>query len=433
MEVAGNSSNVVVDGNDASYQHVHMIEKHSRISMKRMFLPVGQGAFYLERFSAGESGRPVNVVYDCGTLSGLAHLKKIINHEFNESDVVEALFISHLHEDHINGIPFLMERCHVRRVYLPLISPVDLALMRLDFETRNRSSSTFDKLQIGDEVLMSEEFVRGMFEHSRITLFETSRRYNRDTMIFELDSFSGGIMQQGTPNQGVRDLSAEIFGGTGKEQDKAVWRYKTFCIRNEDAVNSVMRKFAATFTGEATPARIAELVKEGCKDKEIKKKIRGLYDSIKGHFNSHSLTMCSESVNANDRQKFECELDKDVAPYALPTDTASGCLYTGDFEAANLKCWNQLHSAYNDSWRNVGCVQIPHHGSPHSFNDAFLTLEAYHVISAGLGNNHHHPSRYVLWKYQRRNIVPFVVTQDPRSKISMNVSLKNTAHKICCI
>lgn len=94
-EVVENSSNVVVDGNDVCYQHVSKVEKHSCISMKRMFLPVGQGALHVERFSVGE----------------------------------------HLHEEHINGIPFLMERCHVKRVYLSLISPVVLALMRLDFET----------------------------------------------------------------------------------------------------------------------------------------------------------------------------------------------------------------------------------------------------------------------------------------------------------
>lgn len=392
--------------------------------MRRMFLPVGQGAFYLERFSADECSRTVNVVYDCGTLSGLAYLKKIIDYEFKDYHVIEALFISHLHEDHINGIPFLMEKCHVKRVYLPLLSPTDLALMRLDFETRNRSSLAFDKLLIEDEVMMSKMFVRRMLDNPRNTLREISRRYNRDTTIFELDSFSREIMQQERMGQGIKDLSAEILGDAGTEHDKVVWRYKTFCIKNEDAVNSVMRKFAATFAGDATPERIAGVVKEGCKDKEMKRKIRGLYDSIKGHFNSHSLTMCSESVNANDRQNPECGLDKDVSPYSLPPNTASGCLYTGDFDAANSKCWNQLHLAYNESWRNVGCVQVPHHGSRYSFNDAILTMEAYHVISAGLGNNHHHPSRHILGEYQRRNIVPFVVTQDPRSKIRMDVSLK---------
>ena len=150
-EVVENSSNVVVDGNDACYQHVSIGGKHSCILMKRMFLPVGQGAFYFERFSVGECGQCVNVVYDCGSLSGLKYLKKIVNYEFEKTDVIDALFISHLHKDHINGIPFLMERCHVKCVYLSLISPVDLALMRLDFETRSRPSLASDNLPIEGE------------------------------------------------------------------------------------------------------------------------------------------------------------------------------------------------------------------------------------------------------------------------------------------
>lgn len=35
--------------------------------MLRSFLPVGQGAFYLERFETND-GR-INVVYDCGSLT----------------------------------------------------------------------------------------------------------------------------------------------------------------------------------------------------------------------------------------------------------------------------------------------------------------------------------------------------------------------------
>ena len=37
-------------------------------SMDRMFLPVGQGASYRERFKSPDSGRTMNFVYDCGVL-----------------------------------------------------------------------------------------------------------------------------------------------------------------------------------------------------------------------------------------------------------------------------------------------------------------------------------------------------------------------------
>ena len=36
------------------------------VLIKRMFLPVGQGAFYCECFEDSVSGRRFNFVYDCG-------------------------------------------------------------------------------------------------------------------------------------------------------------------------------------------------------------------------------------------------------------------------------------------------------------------------------------------------------------------------------
>ena len=43
--------------------------KEKSYFMKRMFLPVGQGAFYCEKFLS--KGGKINIVYDCGTTSGM--------------------------------------------------------------------------------------------------------------------------------------------------------------------------------------------------------------------------------------------------------------------------------------------------------------------------------------------------------------------------
>ena len=90
--------------------------------------------------------------------------------------------------------------------------------------------------------------------------------------------------------------------------------------------------------------------------------------------------------------------------------------YTGDYIASDERCyWKQLKIAYGRLWGNIGCVQIPHHGSNGNFNDEFLTMSAYNVISAGFGNVYRHPSNAVLAKYRARHKFPFVVTQSQAS------------------
>ena len=104
--------------------------------MDRMFLPVGQGAFYCERFHNAEQGRNLNVVYDCGTLSGMCMLDRELNRVFAQDEIIDAVFISHLHEDHFNGLERLSKRCKIQRIYLPCMETLGLRLMQLDYITR---------------------------------------------------------------------------------------------------------------------------------------------------------------------------------------------------------------------------------------------------------------------------------------------------------
>ena len=117
--------------------------------MDRMFLPVGQGAFYCERFRA--LGRTINIVYDCGTHSGMCVLDRELGRVFNKGDIIDAVFISHLHEDHFNGLECLLKKCKVQRIYLPHMETLDLRLMQLDYVTRKRMSS--DNTNVNDGLL----------------------------------------------------------------------------------------------------------------------------------------------------------------------------------------------------------------------------------------------------------------------------------------
>ena len=78
---------------------------NTMVNFTRKFHPVGFGAFYTECHEFG--GREINVVYDCGTLKGETFIEGCIRKQFpKDKTVIDILFISHFHKDHINGVPF---------------------------------------------------------------------------------------------------------------------------------------------------------------------------------------------------------------------------------------------------------------------------------------------------------------------------------------
>lgn len=98
--------------------------------MKRKFHAVGHGAFYTEHLVCG--GQESNIVYDCGCFetakTGFSpscfklKINNAIDKEFAPGTEITALFISHFHTDHINGVEHLLERCKVKKIFIPKLS-----------------------------------------------------------------------------------------------------------------------------------------------------------------------------------------------------------------------------------------------------------------------------------------------------------------------
>ena len=98
--------------------------------MIRSFLPIGQGGFAVEQFSRNK----INIVFDCGTKTNIGKVgsqklvEALICRTFEPGEQIHMVFVSHLHDDHINGLPFLLRYCKVKRIYLPYLTPVEQAI-----------------------------------------------------------------------------------------------------------------------------------------------------------------------------------------------------------------------------------------------------------------------------------------------------------------
>lgn len=71
--------------------------------MIRTFHSVGQGAFYSEDFDN------FKMVYDCGSYKNKDLIENEVKNSFDTKEVIDAVFVSHFHEDHINGLEFLLK------------------------------------------------------------------------------------------------------------------------------------------------------------------------------------------------------------------------------------------------------------------------------------------------------------------------------------
>jgi len=101
------------------------------MNIVRTFHPVGQGAFYSERFYEDEHlEAKCNIVYDCGTSWGnVIKAKKVVTQALDKKDVIDYLFISHLDYDHISLVLTLIDsvKC-VREIVLPLVLKDDIVI-----------------------------------------------------------------------------------------------------------------------------------------------------------------------------------------------------------------------------------------------------------------------------------------------------------------
>lgn len=90
------------------------------IEVTRIQYPVGQGCFHAG--SVKWKGKPkpggFRYVYDCGSKNRTA-LTHSVNALLRRCREIDALFVSHLHEDHVSGLDRLLGSARVNTVFLP--------------------------------------------------------------------------------------------------------------------------------------------------------------------------------------------------------------------------------------------------------------------------------------------------------------------------
>ena len=386
--------------------------------MTRTFHPVGHGAFYTERFYTGDGVPEFIVVYDCGcfeaaksgcsSIDFVNRINQVIDDEFTDGTTIDALFVSHFHTDHINGIVHMMKRCRVKRIFIPKLS-LPLILEACLYPKTMMNVST---LWLLDEIIKSKGRSVG---GAKVIQVETSEGSNLDSKkdIDDIEFLSGSTA-----------FCSDIL--TVKKK----WDYiPYFCnSKNDSTLLSVLRTELSSHGLRLT----RDLYEDS---KEIKdfvetlgvEECKKIYEKVYGSkHNAYSMTLLSKPASCKQKCKRHC-----LKFGRNPSLCYAACLYMGDYEAKNADNMADLKSYYTQYkvWNQVGLIQVPHHGSENNYNDELYVSPKLCIISAGKSDVYGHPDTSTLSNIRQKQCVPIIVTEDKKTKQKFCIDLTEE----CCL
>ena len=398
--------------------------------LDRVFLPVGHGAFYTEKFYSEEDNTsPVfSVVYDCGCFETaksqtsikdyIKRINGIVDQLFLDNETIDALFISHLHTDHILGVDHLIAHCNVKRIILPLLSKEDNLAMLINnlIDLSPDDSGETDSLDssVIDIVINCWNTIQSFENISFVRPFEETNSADSKTVSFEV-------------------LTKEIDSGThikASSNNSFLWEYIPFNSPVNGKKTNVLKKRIESLIPNLYSLD-GRLNTENLKNylcnngiSTIKKEYRSVFPSE----NEYSMTLLS-GLPGECRKT--CERSCEKTNGTIRRYCTLNCLYMGDYELKNEKYWTALWKCYKKIFKYIGLVQVPHHGSENNYNDQFYerplltgekALSKVCIISAGKEDKYNHPDQVVLDSLQRHNCVPIIVTEDSKTKQKFSYS-----------
>lgn len=409
--------------------------------MLRQFHPVGQGAFYTEHIVCNHE--KFNVVYDCGSSTRKTIVEDQIQKSFKEGETIHALFISHLHEDHINGIPFLIKYCNVEKLFFPLISDVNRLILLQELDEQNFSNNFTYQFISNPKRAINNLQNSGRIKPQLVAVQEVTLDSLNNNNTFVLDSNSPS---QTNSEEQIFDLSIPSGTNINTSRLNGIWVYIPFNFdqnNRKQELEVVLRKSDILVCN----GKFIQYGKTLSPTEAIKVTKRS-YDKITGKRNGNSMTVYSGPLSRIssiygpeyfhivdkdllDNFLFICRnfCDNEFFDYYywdyffykrcrhlvdrfLIKNMNLGCLYTGDYDASTNTYFDTLKAYYKKYWPTISCFQVPHHGSKNNFNIGLIEKNKVYIISAGKRNKYRHPSATVLKKIHLNGGYPFVITED---------------------
>lgn len=279
------------------------------------FHRVGQGLFASEEY--GDH----TIVYDCGG-ERIKIVNEAIDFGLPETPDIDILFISHYDQDHINGILHLIETHDIKHVVLPLVSNFSRFLSSRDY-----IDADFDRIRV-------------LYSNPELFFRNNSPRTHCH-FIRDVNENQGGrisISIEDLPKEFDSSIQIILLNGW------LLIPYNRKVMTQDDE-----RRFISRLGLDPDLDFDQILEKWPSLDKCIKRKLLETGIVNRYTINDYSMTLYSQNRD-------------------------SRTLYLGDYNAKD-HC-DKLQTVYGGFWKEISCVQVPHHGSEKSFNDELLECGA---------------------------------------------------------
>ncbi len=355
--------------------------------MIRTIHPVGQGAFYSEEFTKKATNQVLfTTVYDCGSYNGSKRNNAI--KEIKERNEVDLLFISHFHEDHINGVEDLLEKNPTAIIVIPGVSHcrfiVDLISLYIRTGSIHSSSITF-----------------------MMRCLPYLRQPGTSGSVFDIPASKSSYSKSG--------CVGKIYVIPPKSK-----HYTKFNICSLDWIYEVYY--------EIENKKECELIKELSEKIPILKDILSSLDTFRGiEWYKQLLKEISDLVRSNKiniddiKGAYVAVFKKNHNAYSMLVYSHGAsekyidysCLYTGDAEAGTvINALQYFLPSY---------IQVPHHGSNHNHDKRLYRNDRIAFMSVGETNRYRHPGlKTLLCIYDTCKEI-HVVTENRKYSNSINL------------
>lgn len=372
------------------------------------------------------SGTPFNTEWETDTV------------ETTQQAQVDIIFISHFDTDHIKGLAYLIQNAAIKEVAIPFTTPHErfLHLCRSTFDRGNDYKKVVTD-QYSDFIFTFTADPSAAMRRVAQLLESESREIVLRVIHHERDNKDAGqhdfIRHVKIPTN--RHNTSDIHHTSERVP---VWLFSASTLRGnayklgEKLINSLIKQGIIEYESDLeNAAKLQDIFK----DEDTSSKIADTYRSIADkNLNATSLILHSGPAHPEDSPAFHHmfwrgdHTHKFHSILEIHSPWATGWLGCGD---ANLNKTTNANLFEQLFWKQKlfsSTFAPPHHGSQHDWNQHLLDAFGYPTESAPVcvfsaDGLYKHPSPNVIADANSRGATTYVVTTDPKSRLTETLAI----------